>query len=462
MIERVDVSTLLEAAPKQLIRTGNPLVTELFTLPVLGLDRWRKIDPETGKLVEQLSSSGPNLILSHVTAKCVLQTALEVPKSVYDTDGKWYHYAPNELVEFIKINREGRKHKPGYEQESLAKQSSKWSSEIGKRHNIWEFGVIIQTPTDIKVLSISTPWDRTNFGWYERLTPKEIFVGRQKELSMLKSFIEDATGEKFPSDAERAFRATDEEIWWGEAGNLNKILTGHYQSINGRIGIPFGKRVVKILEKQGGTKQIHEQIVNATRISGYFISMFRDRDTGEMSPEFYIDTQNWLQTSDNKAGKTLVEPEKLDDKYKWIESNGYLRNSDWSFRRGDEPNGTFSVLIFLPDKNGGEVGIEIKKYLKLNSKVSRAFIYRVNHSLYGDTSQKDGWEIANEKALKPLTKEDWKIIEKTFEEAIARAQVDDQTYRYTKRNTGLTQQTQDRLDSARAMLQEKMKIAGVK
>lgn len=473
--ERKETS-LVDAAPLTLRRTSDPVVTMPKRYDdVSTFDYWQDADRGTEDFLDKFKTGLTNgeVVSWNLPARRLLELGLSIPKDVKDTEGYWFTDTVRDLRYFIMEQRFGRKgaRQPLFSDDahtSFELKSEKWQKETwsaASYANLWEMGVLIEGENgDLRTLSISTPWDETYVSWFKRLTPKKIFIGRERELNMFNVMLTGKSVER--NNIEAAFNATDTQVWWGQAmtSNLDNIVRGRYEEIRRKIGIPFSKRVLDDLKASLPTKEVHELIRNAKRISGYYVKAYKGKlpTEGSVEVKFYVDTNNWVapiviteKPTPSRGTFEYLEANKPPSERMWIHGAGSLYNTEDS-----KEHGSFSVFIVLEKNGSGEDrvnSIQISRRVKLRDGLERDFIYYIGHGEFGDGVYRGKHLLPRQEEIESLSVKDWELVVATFNLALERVVVDSTTYWNREETTGITKENDLILQEAAAMLEEKIK-----
>jgi hypothetical protein len=410
-----------------------------------------------------------------LSAHDLLETGLKIPKNVSDHYGSWYLDSFRELTDWVEILRFGRFVKttanldhPTYS--SFHYRSSDWQKHVmslAESAKLWEAGILIQTQRgELAALSYSIPWDGTRKPWHKRLTPEQLFIGRQAELEAFSQMI---SGKSImENNVARAFNASSLDMWWNEAIQSNTILRGTYANIKRRIGASYSERLLFELQRRVPRQKIYELIQSAQRISGYAITADQAEARDGINPVLRIDEINWLyqnkksQTAENGSSYDVWESRDKDEppsSAMWKRSSDFIYNDD----RGKE-NGDFGVYITFEqmypiDKGSsgdpiyGVKQIQLIRQVRLNSQTARRYGYFIHNFDKPDlVSRKTSVLVEGD----PLSQEDWMQVYKLFQASLERGVVDSATFYNKGESVGLTDTTRQILSAAQELIQRKM------
>lgn len=323
MSERISRQTeivkLVEAAPGTLARRGSPALAnpELFH-KINDFDFYTRLSEDAKRLSERIKVASRNerITASNVSAQEMLTTALETPKNIHLTYGEWFLNTISNLSSFIAIQRFGRR---SWEKRRIIgrdpasmfyRRTEKWRKGTRKTAtsggNLWEFGIIVENKGgNFRIFSISVPWDGTMIPWYEHLTPKRIFVGRERELDIISQTLTGKSMEE--ARVEAAFNSNDTRVWWGQANRANTILRGRFEEVEMRTRPQFYDRVIDQIKAQTSPKQLYDSIASAKSISGYYVTARKSNFPGAVDLELHLDSQNWLEPYPTREKNLLTK-----------------------------------------------------------------------------------------------------------------------------------------------------------
>ncbi len=465
---------LLESAPPTLRRVDEPtiLTFEFQKEQIHPLGEWRHDFRENEKLfLERLQGQirEKQIQTVSVSAEEMLKAALEIPKSIYDTNGFWFSDLPHDLVTLIAEKRFGRAATRGkYDPESpvtiMRHRSERWTQETCRTGSLlWEMGIIIEGADGrMLVISFSIPWENKRPVWYKKLTAKEIFVGRK---DILEDFSFMTTGKSQEQNMlERAINADESEIWWGQAILSNPIIRGRYEEVDLKTRPGYSERVLSEISPELTGKGMHEFIRGAKYIRGYFISAREGKIPNTVTTDLFLDEQNWLEPYP-KTQKTEPAPGTYEYKKKnepparkmWVSSLGLLANKEAL----DEQNPELSVFIGLNKQTDSQGEVKVT-HLKIDD-FERGVSYFFNSPAFGDAfARLKRLRIHSEKDTRPLKEQSIRRAIELFKRAKVRAEVDSETYWNTGRTQGFSPRTISIIQSAEALLQEKLEKLKVK
>jgi hypothetical protein len=465
--------SLMESAPPILRRENTPTILEpLIFSSIRGLKMYSQdkdlIEKTAGRIVD-LAGQG-KVKAWGVTAKEVLNQALEIPKIIPSGDNKFFvdtNKLGGELRDFVIDQKLGKKWQQGkYDFSSpssqISRKASEWMGAISQMDgSLWEMGIIIERDGGIQAISLSYPWDGSGRTFYERLTPPSVFVGREKELDMFSQYFFGKTHKEL--QLESAFSADDLKVWWNQAKLSSKIIKGSWNETQMQIRPLFEDRILSILKSKIPNKEFHEAVQNATNIYGYYVTARKSEFPGATDLTLHIDENNWIGES---KPEDVNQNEHIEGSYEYMKKNEPAKEKMWvsgsdtlyNHKEYNDPNQDYAVHIGLVRNKSGkstvDSTVEIVHHLKLNDQHKGTKYYYINNPEFGDGVTFS--EIVGREDVKLLTRKDYQKVLDLFLAARKRGEVDSTTYWVQKKRTGLTTETTEILNNIEKILRDKL------
>lgn len=306
---REDVRGLVSKAPDFLRRTDIAVVVRPYGSYSLGSNRFSGRIPEGSiEVLSKLASSiqrGQTEVAS-VTAREVLEIALNTAKPHWDYDGWWFLDFPQNFCGFVSgrlFNEDGTS--IYYHQgkaDFLKDKAREWREGLlhaMSDNSLFEAGLIFQYGREkAAVLSVAFPHDGTTYPWYKRLSPRELLVGSLREEVERLRF--DLTGETLEEGRLKKLRGQifnpdSTEPWWGEAVRINQIATGRVEEVRKVTRPTFSEAVTVIMAERVRGINIRDMATfDDASVNGYWV-----RASSFVSPKIVnltliVDDNNWV------------------------------------------------------------------------------------------------------------------------------------------------------------------------
>lgn len=211
-----------------------------------------------------------------LTAREVLNLAVETPRSAHDVEGQWAKAWPRALVSMLAVQRWGRRWSFGQEGMGFEQRARGWEQTVRdnmSRGRLWEAGLLLDgRDGQVMTVGVSVPFSAEAKAWLWWLTAPRRWVVRREVGEILESVDGRTMGQRRVG---RMLETTDDEAWWGMLGEgyrRKNLVRGSRRDVELRTRPTFGERVVEELRGKVDAKGLHEAVVEACGIYGYMVT----------------------------------------------------------------------------------------------------------------------------------------------------------------------------------------------